>query len=104
MQRRETLASLTLISHSITPSFAAVTAASTDVDAVEAELDSEGYAKIDDRRFCTVAMITPVNRVIRRYHGQRNWRSNRCDRPMRQCQYDLRLRRYIGFYCAEVRW
>lgn len=69
---------------------------------VEIDQNSD-YAKIDDRIFCTVAMINRRRRIIRRYHGTRSYRSYRCERPMRSCLQDLRWRRVRHARCVELR-
>lgn len=69
---------------------------------VEMDQDKE-FAKVDDRIFCTVAMVNRQRRIMRRYHGTRSYRSFRCERPMRRCLQDLRWRRVRFARCVELR-
>ena len=101
---KKLMLALTLSVFSIVPAFA-VEAEEMNVETSSSvvELEEGDFAKIDDRIFCSVAMVNRARRVVVRYNGRRNLRTWRCEGPMRQCRRDLGWRRIRGARCVELR-
>ena len=93
---------VTVLSLSATYSYAEVE--NVDVSEAVVEMDADAdYAKLDEKIYCSVAMVNRNNRIVRRYNGRRSFRTFRCEGPMRQCRQDLRWSRRPFARCVELR-